>query len=117
MPKPRIEKWLPRGRLGYTGIATAGATLVVSLLCEPKWALLICVVGAIVSFWFAVGLRFDHDADEAIDIVVMSESRGSRGFFRQVLCDAEYTSSRISSQFVLFALIGVAISVYRFFWG
>ena len=114
MPKPRIEKWLPRGRLGYTGIATAGATLVVSWLCAPKWALLICVAGAIVPFWFAVGLRFDYNADEADDTIV---HRGTSERLGGWLLDEETTTTfHISSMFVLVALIGVAISGYRFFW-
>ena len=46
MPRVRIDTWLPRGGLGYLGIVTAVATLVVPCVFEPSIAFTVCLTGS-----------------------------------------------------------------------
>ena len=110
MPNPRIEKRLPRGRLGYLGIATGIGALISSVTVNTRLALLFCTLAAILSVWLAIGLRADYRAGEAVDELVFDEDQTLTEW---VLGDTRTTVWRISSMVVVAALVAVAIVFAR----
>ena len=68
--RPRIEKFLPRGGLGYLGLAVCAAVFAVTRLRGGSEAVVTAWAAVPICLWLALGLRVDDRHDESIDVLV-----------------------------------------------
>src|SRR3954454_23653462 len=68
--RPRIEKGLPRGGLGYLGLAVCICVFAVTRFRGGTESVVVAWAAVPVCVWLAIGLRIDDRYDESIDVVI-----------------------------------------------
>lgn len=68
--RPRIEKGLPRGGLGYLGLAICGCVFAFTRLHDGSESVVVAWAAVPLCVWLAIGLHIDDRHDESIDVLI-----------------------------------------------
>jgi hypothetical protein len=112
--RPRLERGLPRGGLGYLGFLIGVAALIAAAWLDGPAAILAAGLAAPLCLWMGLGLRSDSRHGEAIDHVVFEgDYRRGAGYDRR----AGYRRSehRLSNEMILLGVASLAVAVWRHF--
>jgi hypothetical protein len=68
--RPRIERGLPRGGLGYLGLAVCAGVFAFTRIRGGAESIVTAWAAVPFCVWLAIGLRIDDRHDESIDVVI-----------------------------------------------
>ena len=107
--EPRLRRGLPRGGLGYLGLALCAVVFVVSAIVGGLPSIALAWSAAPLCLWLSLGLRADDRDDENIDLIVDERSRRG-GPLRWLLGDSLPSVYRISTEIVVLAVINIVVA-------
>ena len=109
---PRLRRGLPRGGIGFLGLAVGAVAVALAFLGRPPWPLLGSAIAAPICLWFGLGLRADGDRGEVTEAVTW-ETKGKGDWLYEK--PHAVTEFRISSAIFLMAVTALAVAIYRLY--
>lgn len=110
--RPRIEGGLPRGGLGYLGLAVCAGVFAFTRLHGGSESIVIAWAAILMCSWLAMGLRFDDRDDESIDVVI-EEARPRFIGRRWIEGENQVLFLRISTLMIILSFLNVLFAYGR----
>ena len=110
--RPRIERGLPHGGLGYVGLAVCGGVFMFTRFCGGTESIRVAWAAVPLCVWLAIGLRIDDQNDESIDVVI-EEVRPRLLGRKWIEGETRVLVWRISTGIVLLAALNVMLAYGR----
>lgn len=107
---PRLRRGLPRGGIGYLGVALGIGAVAVALRGRHPWPIVASFIAAPLCSWFGLGLRADGDDGEVTEQVTFEGRRRHDWLDTQ---DHEVSEFRVSTAIILMGVVGCVIALYR----